>query len=189
MAKRMIVSVQSVEVALLKSEPPQLLINVTGWAGSTGWHDPELVLQTPDAELSADGVLDLEFQAEPPPGGLKVLTPISASYLWQEHADDVVAVRVVARTNEITELVRKPVFTTLALGEETPVWPMPHRPPTTWALGEETPTGPQGMEQFPSGRIGEHFPPSSPVTDDPRTSPWDQGWTDPEPWRSPFGRW
>ncbi len=192
MAKRLVLSVDVVEAVLLKSNPPKLAITARGWVSTSGWRDPTMELIDPKSELSPDGVLDFNFMAEPPTGiALQVLTPVAASFVWEQDAERVVAVRVVARTNERTEFLQQPTFTTLALGEETPTFPQRPFPWTSFPRSEESPTPPWGGEQFPTGPRGEHWPPTDPRIDDPIGPQWnsDGGVTDPAPWRSPFGRW
>lgn len=202
MERRLIVSVESIETALLKTEPPQLLITVQGYASSTGWTNPALELIDEASEVSPDGVLDFHFKAQAPSGiVLHVLTPIAATFVWTRDAHKVVAVRVVARTNEKSKTLRPPVFTTMALGEETPTfarpWPFPE--PLTWPRpwprwptwpGGEVPPKPfwPGGENPPKPPTVRELPPTGPIGEDPFPRfPGDPGWTDPIPDFSPFG--
>jgi hypothetical protein len=192
MAKRLVLSVESVDLYVIKTAPPKLAITAHGYVSTSGWRDSTLEIVDPATELSPDGVLDLNFMAEPPGGiSLQVLTPVTASFVWEQDADKVVAVRVVARTNEKTQLVTRPVFTTFALGEETPVFPTP-RHVTTFIFGEESPSTPwPRLEQVPTGFAGEHWPPTDPRIDDPANPQLSGigGEGDPGPGRSPFGQW
>lgn len=111
-------SVDSISLQLLKSEPPQLAIAVTGLATTTGWTSPEL--RTIEDEVSPDGILDLEFAGVPPSGiVLQVLTPMAAQLVWEKDVNKVAGVKIHARVNEAVELLQ------------------PQRRFTTWAVGEE----------------------------------------------------
>ena len=160
MAKVRVLSVQDVRLSLLKSEPPQLLVSATGITATAGWAGADLV--SLEKVLSADGILDLEFVADPPKAGSlvpQVLTPISAVVTIEKDVPKIVGVNVHSRTNEILRLLQHEVgqpttraigeegvdpgqqFTTLALGEENPTTQaLGEENPTTLALGEEDPT-------------------------------------------------
>lgn len=142
--------VDQVRLSILKSNPPKLAIVAVGQVTSTGWRNP--ALNALEAKLSPDGILDVEFVADPPSGiSLPVLMEIVADLLWEDDVERVVGVRVVARTNEKTEIIHKVedlttlavgeqaggVFTTLALGEEQ--FPPADFPPRKWWIGETTP--------------------------------------------------
>lgn len=144
--------VEEVQLALLKSNPPQLSVSVIGWATSSGWRDAELVPM--EKTLSPDGILDLDFVAVPPDGiSLTMLTRVAASLVWPDAVERLVGVKIYARGGDVIQLLPQPAgnggaqafATTLAVGEED-------RPPqTTLRLGEEGP--------FPSTRaIGEEGP-------------------------------
>ena len=139
-------SVADITLTIMKSDPPQLSIIARGLATSTGWRNAEL--RPLEEELSPDGILDVEFVADPPDGiALTVMTSIVADTIWADDVDRLIGVRVVARTNEKTELVSSPAdLTTLALGEESDF------DFTTLALGEEGDilTAPQ-FEKWPMG--------------------------------------
>ncbi len=124
-------SVKTVKLAILKSNPPMLSIVAHGQVTSTGWRNPNLVPL--EKKLSPDGILDVEFVADPPKGiSLPVLTDIVGDLIWEGDVDRVVGVRVVAKTIDITELMSPAGdVTTLALGEES------FGSFTTLALGEE----------------------------------------------------
>lgn len=142
MAKVRIFSVTGIQLDLLKSQPPQLAIGATGLTTTAGWSAPEL--KPLEKELSPDGILDLEFIAEPPTDLVpQVISPTAATLIWTADAERVVAVRVVARSNDITQFLSRgddgrpsteafgeeDSLTTQALGEEDPI--------TTAAIGEE----------------------------------------------------
>lgn len=74
-----IYSITSVDLSLIKTNPPGLLVTAAGMVTTTGWTKPELVpfvyIQPP-----ADGILDCDFVATPPASGqivLQVLTPVT----------------------------------------------------------------------------------------------------------------
>jgi hypothetical protein len=191
MAKRQILSVENMTLLLVRTDPAQLHITAQGFVSSSGWSNSALVLIDEKSELSPDGVLDFNFIAEPPSGiSLPVITPSTASFVWTKEASRVVAVRVVARTNEKTELVNNPIFKTFAFGEETPVFPRPW-PWPKMAIPERPPTKPPWIREIPpTGWFGEHGPfPSDPRGEDPhRPIHPDDPLFDPFPGgRGPFG--
>jgi hypothetical protein len=140
MAKIRAYSVNDVRIDVRKSNPPTLVVAVSGHVTTSGWTAPEL--KTIEKEVSPDGILDLELVAEPPPRDtivLEFLAPISAHLVWTKEVPKVIGVKILARTNDITRLlVEQPVFTTQALGEEG-IPPFPRPPITTFAVGEEGP--------------------------------------------------
>ena len=144
-------SVEKVKLAILKSNPPKLSVVAHGQVTSTGWRNPDLVPL--EKKLSPDGILDVEFTADPPKGiSLPVVTDIVGDLIWEGDVERVIGVRVVARTNEVTELMT-PVddFTTLTIGEET------GGPVSTMAVGEEN-FGRFSWPDFEKWTIGETSP-------------------------------
>lgn len=167
-----IYSIDSIQFALTKSNPPSLLVMASGRAASTGWSD--IKLESLEKTLSPDGILDLAFVGVPPPEVfIPSVAPVTAHYVWKD-AEGVIGVKVHARSNDLTRLIleegppaaRAAVagqaaaehfaktlalgeehLTTLAIGEEH--WP---HPPTTHIVGEETP--------HTSIPFGEEFPPT-----------------------------
>jgi len=168
-----------------------VVISVIGTAATPGYK--EVDLRPLEDEISADGIFDMELVGKPPSRAVpQVLTPVTASYIWEEKAQ-LVGVRVVARSNELTQLVAKPAkatidpsrltemarlpqdFTTLALGEEMPTTlafgeegPGPGtlaigEGPTTLAFGEEGQTTQALGEEGPKPFFGE----TDPRVDDP----------------------
>ena len=137
--------VDKVRLSILKSNPPKLSIVAIGKVTSTGWRNPQL--NPLEAKLSPDGILDVEFVADPPSGvSLPVLTEIVADLLWEGDVERVIGVRVVARTNEKTEIIQQADdLTTLAIGEETRGFLTTHAlgeedfPPRKWWIGETNP--------------------------------------------------
>lgn len=154
-----ILSVDLVKLSLLKSNPPQLLIEANGTVGTPGWKDLQLV--SLEEKLSDDGILDLEFTGTPP-GGIvpQVTRPVSADILITDEVEKIIGVMVHSRTNSVLELlggkqggeVQRPDLTTLVFGEEKA--PFGEGGATTLALGEEkSPLG----EKFPIGEKTERF--------------------------------
>lgn len=125
-------SVNGIQLALTKSNPPELLITAAGTVVSTGWNDIALVPL--EEELSADGILDLAFVGTPPEE-VFVAFPVQAvaHHVWKD-AEKIVGVKVHARTNELTRLLVEHGIgghggiTSLVFGEESP--------PTTQIAGE-----------------------------------------------------
>lgn len=141
-----IFSVESIKLTILKSDPSKLSIFAKGIVTSTGWRNGQL--NPLEKTLSPDGILDLEFVADPPDGiSSPVLTEIVADTIWADDVERLIGVRIVARTNEMTELLVPPSdVKTLAIGEES------QNHFTTLAVGEETDwmTAPQ-FEKWPLG--------------------------------------
>lgn len=78
-----IYSVDRVDLSLIKTEPPGLLICADGRVANPGWSSPALVRHI-YVTLPADGVLGFDFVATPPAPGdqtTPVLTPIRADHL------------------------------------------------------------------------------------------------------------
>ncbi|MEP4193077.1 MAG: hypothetical protein ABJN51_18445, partial [Sneathiella sp.] len=124
-----IYTVDSIRLEILKSSPPQLSIQAQGHATSGGWSNPQLVPL--EKTLSADGILDIEFVATPPKPGTIVtqgLAPVCAELCWKGDVDRLVGVRIVARTNELTELLFSPTVAASIPQTDftsTDVWPWP----------------------------------------------------------------
>jgi hypothetical protein len=100
-----IYEVKDVHLFLLKSFPPQLLIQADGLVTSTGWTDPELIpyiyIQPPP-----DGIYDFDFVAKPPTGiSQPVLTDIRASHVVFPIPDNLKGVRVHSSTNSVERLL------------------------------------------------------------------------------------
>lgn len=102
-----VLQVGSVSLAVLESHPRQLLVSATGTASTPGWTAPQLRPRPFGDALPADGILELDFLADPPEGMVpQVLAPIQASYRWPDldrFADALRGVRVHARTNAVEE--------------------------------------------------------------------------------------
>lgn len=75
-----IYSIVSVDLSLIKTNPPGLLITAAGMVTSSGWSAPKLNPFT-YVQPPADGILDCDFVATPPTSEqiiLPVVTPIAA---------------------------------------------------------------------------------------------------------------
>ncbi len=75
---KLVYSVKSVTLRILKSLPPQIYVHADGEVVSSGWNKPELsacVYVNPPA----DGIQEFHFLAEPPSGGIVLprLMPIT----------------------------------------------------------------------------------------------------------------
>ncbi|AXS42296.1 hypothetical protein [Breoghania sp. L-A4] len=131
MAKMKIYAIVDLTLHLNKTNPPQLVVTAHGLTTSSDWSAPALVPL--EKTLSPDGILDLEFVAQPPSEiSLPVLTPICAVLVVEKDVERIVAVRVFSRTNDMIRFlgVAGPGPTTLAIGEEA-------GGVTTMATGEE----------------------------------------------------
>ena len=96
-----ILKVDSVELRLLKSNPPQLLITTNGTVSTTGWEKPELLM----LEIApVDGIYQFDFCATPPTAIVSQITmPISASYVFKEIPEDFKGVKINASSNSIEQ--------------------------------------------------------------------------------------
>ena len=73
-----VLCVDSVQVAILESKPPQFAVMANGKVPSTGWTRPELSMWF-YVVPPEDGIQDFDFVAEPPSGiVLPVVTPTRA---------------------------------------------------------------------------------------------------------------
>lgn len=163
--------VDSITLSLLKSNPPQLLVEVNGTTTTPGWKD--IHLATMEKKLSKDGILDLELAGTPPDHIVpQVLRPVTADLLVTQDVEKIVGVMVHARSNKLSELLgagggrpqlSHPGPTTLAVGEEkNPVGEKLPMGETTWRFGEEkAPFGEKspfaGEEKFPGGETTMNF--------------------------------
>ena len=99
-----LLSVTTMQISILTSDPPQIAVTVQGYAGTPGWTDLRLV---PDeGELSPDGILDLTLTGTPPSGVIQqVLTPVSASIIWTHEVERVIGIRALSRTDSLFRFV------------------------------------------------------------------------------------
>ncbi|MEM9896827.1 MAG: hypothetical protein AAF789_10695 [Bacteroidota bacterium] len=92
--------VKEVNISILESLPPQLLIEASGIASSSGWSNPTLV----PTGSQKDGIYEFDFMADLPTDGfLTVLTPIEGSHVIQDIPADLKGVKVIAEQNSITQ--------------------------------------------------------------------------------------
>jgi len=208
MSKKQLLSISDITMGILKSDPPKLSVTVTGFASTSGWSDPEL--KPKEKTLSPDGILDLDFVATPPDGiALQVLTPVTASLIWEDDVDRLIGVKVYSRTEDQIQFLQQVMASaTSGLTSLTPLppgvgpiplprpwppipfpwpprpWPpFPWPPRTTLAIGEENPpTFPLG-----EGGTGPFFRESDPRVEDIQ-SPFDGGLDTDFGFNNPFGR-
>jgi len=96
-----VLRVESIEIKILKSNPPQLLINCDGMASTPGWENPELVLLE---KAPINGIYEFDFCATPPSGMIpQVIVPISASYHFGTIPDDFKGVKINASSNSMEQ--------------------------------------------------------------------------------------
>lgn len=103
--KRRVLSVNSIEFAILKSNPPMLGITSDGTVGSLGWHSAELVsfiyIQPP-----VDGIWDFDFVAQPPDSPTpQILQPISAQAAWPGDFGRLRGIRIHSASNKMEKLL------------------------------------------------------------------------------------
>jgi|GEM_PF-6875509 len=100
-----LLSVTSMQISVFTSDPPQIAINVQGFAGTPGWSDVQIGVD--EGDLSADGILDLALIGTPPAGIVpQVVNPVSASIIWTEEAERVIGVRVTSRTDSLFRFIK-----------------------------------------------------------------------------------
>lgn len=94
-------SIVSVDLAFLKSHPPQLLVSSIGTVNSGGWKNGSLDLRYYIVP-PADGIQDIDFVASPPAGpSTAVILPISAQTTIFPIPPWLKGVRVHAETNHV----------------------------------------------------------------------------------------
>lgn len=129
MTKKLIYRIESVDLILAKSNPPNLVIDAHGEASSNGWTEPELqpwiYIVPPE-----DGVYDFDFVASPPRSADNpVITPIQAHHVWESLPDDVRGIRVHTATNSVTAWLRPCTACRLIDFEEAEILFFPGIPP------------------------------------------------------------
>ena len=104
MAKKQFLSVETIQLSILKSNPPQVFVAVTGMATTAGWSNAEL--KPLEKKLSEDGILDLDFIGTPPKGlAPQVLAPVSASLIWEDDVERLVGVKIYSRSEDVIQLL------------------------------------------------------------------------------------
>jgi hypothetical protein len=105
MNQSVILRIDRLTVALLKSNPPQLSITVQGTVPTPGWSQPELVPYV-YVMPPIDGILDFDFIAKPPTNVVsQVLTPIAFTHIEKNPPSWVRGVRVHASLNSKEALI------------------------------------------------------------------------------------
>lgn len=97
--------VHTVQLQLLKSKPPVLVINAAGEVSSGGWKNgtlvPRIYLVPPQ-----DGIADYEFEAEPPTGpSISVILPIVAQATLTDPPAWLRGIRIHSATNQVEALL------------------------------------------------------------------------------------
>ena len=99
--KKLIYGVNWVRVHKLPAYPPVLHIFAVGVTRTTGWTEAELI---PKDEDNPNGEKTFEFRARPN-GPLQLMTPITASYTWQDWTE-LKQVKVITEKNYVVEPVK-----------------------------------------------------------------------------------
>ena len=104
----LVYSVESVDLSIIKTDPPQLDIQAKGTARTPGYTNPELqeiIYVTPPE----DGIYEYEFRATPPSGMVtQNLVPIEASTVRHSIPSELKGVRVRAATNSVETPLQQP---------------------------------------------------------------------------------
>lgn len=96
-----VLSVEGIDLTMLKSNPQQLIVTANGTVPTLGWTNGELALRE---HIPADGVYEFDFIATPPSGIVgQAIMPISASWHFESIPDDLTGVRVFAKQNSKEE--------------------------------------------------------------------------------------
>ena len=98
--KKKIYQITSMDLHILKSLPPILVIQADGEVRSAGWTggelNPYIYVKPP-----ADGYYEFDFVAQPPPeAGADVISTISARFAWPNFPTDLKGIKIYGRTNE-----------------------------------------------------------------------------------------
>lgn len=107
-SSRSVFTVESIDLAVIKMNPPKLQVTVIGTTRTAGWKNvrlqPRIYVHPP-----ADGIWEFEFIADPPLGiVLEMVTPVTASYLYEGDFSGWKGVRIVAETNTKQKLLGGP---------------------------------------------------------------------------------
>lgn len=103
--ERKVLRVDQIELAILKSNPPQLSITAIGIVSTPGWRNPRLVeyiyVQPPP-----DGIYDFDFIAEAPEVPVpQVPQPVITTHVWSGRIDELKGVRVHASANSMEKIL------------------------------------------------------------------------------------
>jgi hypothetical protein len=97
--------VTEVHLAVLESFPPKLRITAAGTVPTGDWSNPALQPRI-HIQPPPDGIHDFDFVADRPAGPVpQVISPIQATYTWEELPEGVKGVRVHASQNAKTALL------------------------------------------------------------------------------------
>lgn len=126
-----IYSVETVHVGsliVIPENPPAISVSAEGWVTTSGWTRPDLSPWM-YITLPADGILDLDFIAEPPAGiVLQVLSKIGVAKSFLVPAW-VRGVRVHSSTNKVESMLEgasSKASDAVLMGEGLPLpWPFP----------------------------------------------------------------
>lgn len=101
MATGKIYEVKEIESDILKSNPPQLSITVSGTTRTSGWKFGQLIPRFNKFQPALNGIYEFDFVAQAPTGvTLQVISPISANYILITIPQDLKKVIVYAETNK-----------------------------------------------------------------------------------------
>lgn len=98
--------VANVDLHLLKSHPPRLVINASGFVTTSGWTNGRLEPRF-YIEFPADGIQDFDFVGDPPPGiTSQVISGIIAAPIeWENPPTTLKGVRIHSQSNQVEELI------------------------------------------------------------------------------------
>lgn len=98
-----ILSIESIDLNLFKSNPSILQIISHGIVSSMGWTNPKLIPYVYVTEPS-NGIWEFDFIADPPLSiAATVLTPIFAKIEWQDFPKSLKGIKVYASSNSLVE--------------------------------------------------------------------------------------
>lgn len=91
--------INEIDIAILKSNPPQLSIVAYGSAPTTNWSNIRLL---PKGINPEDGYFELDLVGAPPIGAAgEMITPVVANYIWQDYSTESSGVRIAAALNSM----------------------------------------------------------------------------------------
>ena len=100
---RIVASVLGVTIDVLNSLPPRTLIVARGVVTSVGWTGGELRPRVYAGGTPSGGIQDFDFVAKPPDDDFAsgMLSPLSASFVWDEVPENIQGIRVHASRNYV----------------------------------------------------------------------------------------
>jgi hypothetical protein len=97
-----VLSVSQVELSVLESNPPILVVRVTGEVPTPGWTQFALARRVPIVP-PADGIYEADAYGEPPSGAEpEVVTAFTFADQWKDFPSDLKGVRIWSATNDVT---------------------------------------------------------------------------------------